>query len=153
MPRQSQAKEKKEKYIHRWLKAHPQVRFYLKKEEYDFLKALADQKKISVKELVIEAIKNMQEMYKKGYIDGYKKGHNDGYEKAFEDLAKRGERILAPEQIEELKRTHFSLGYKTAYIHAHGFILEYCNPPHKKLEKFKKYMEQKAKEHNVTLPF
>lgn len=59
-------KEEGEKYIHRWLREHPRVTLYLKREEYEWLKELADRKGTSISELVREVIKNAKEFYYQG---------------------------------------------------------------------------------------
>jgi hypothetical protein len=48
---------KKETYREKWLKAHPQIRLYLSKEEYEALKRIADNKHSSMKDIIMSAIK------------------------------------------------------------------------------------------------
>jgi len=63
-------KRKKEKYIHRWLREHPQVRLYLSREEYEWLKELAEERGVSIKELVLEAIRDAKKFYEEGLFKG-----------------------------------------------------------------------------------
>lgn len=70
-------KRKKEKYIHRWLREHPQVRLYLKRTEYEWLKELADKKGVSMKEIILEAIRNAKKFYDEGYKRGFENGALD----------------------------------------------------------------------------
>lgn len=66
-------KRKKEKYIHRWLREHPQVRLYLTREEYEWLKSIADEKKTSMKNILLEALRNVKltdEEYRQAYWKG-----------------------------------------------------------------------------------
>jgi hypothetical protein len=48
---------KKERYIDKWRKEHPRVQFYLSKEEYNTIKKIAEEKGITIKDLILESIK------------------------------------------------------------------------------------------------
>jgi hypothetical protein len=69
---------KKETYRERWLKAHPQIRLYLSKEEYELLKQIADKNKMSYKELIMKTIHDI-------------KGYEAGYEEAIRDISEGNE--------------------------------------------------------------
>jgi flagellar biosynthesis/type III secretory pathway protein FliH len=76
---------KKKEYIKQWIKSHPQIRIYFNKEEYETIKQIAKEKKLSFKQIFlkgIEYLKGESEEYKKGYNEGYEKGYNSGYESA-----------------------------------------------------------------------
>jgi len=79
-------KKRGERYIDRWRKAHPEVRFYLDRDTYDKLKALADRENTTIKELCLRhmqgILSDMEEIRKESYEKGYKKGYEDGYEKS-----------------------------------------------------------------------
>ncbi len=69
-------------YIDRWLKEHPQIRIYLKKDEYEWLTNEADKRGVLMKEVILEAIRNAKEVksfYRKEYMEGYRKGRREGY--------------------------------------------------------------------------
>ncbi|RLE63474.1 MAG: hypothetical protein DRJ47_09405, partial [Thermoprotei archaeon] len=51
------ASSKRETYYQRWRREHPRLQIYLSKEEYEWLKERADAKGVSMKDLVLEAIK------------------------------------------------------------------------------------------------
>jgi hypothetical protein len=72
---------KKETYRERWLKAHPQIRLYLSKEEYELLKQIADKNKMSYKEIIMKALQDI-------------KGYEAGYEEAIRDISKGDERAV-----------------------------------------------------------
>jgi len=77
-------RKKKEKYIHRWLREHPQIRLYLKKEEYEYLKKIADSKGVSMKEVVLETIRKAREYYDDRYKEGLKLGLKYGFDSALD---------------------------------------------------------------------
>jgi hypothetical protein len=66
---------KKETYREKWLKAHPQIRLYLSKEEYETLKQIADKNKMSYKEIIMKA------------IQGIRAGYDEGYDEAIRDIS------------------------------------------------------------------
>jgi len=53
-------KAAKEDYRTRWLKKHKEIRFYLTVQEYMVLEQLAKEKGLTVKELVLNAIKELK---------------------------------------------------------------------------------------------
>jgi hypothetical protein len=55
MPR----RRRKERYIDRWLKEHPRLTLYLTKEEYDAIKEMAAFMNMTVRDLVVETIKEL----------------------------------------------------------------------------------------------
>jgi flagellar biosynthesis/type III secretory pathway protein FliH len=80
---------KKKEYIKQWIGSHPQIRIYLNKEEYETIKQIAKEKKLSFKQILlkgIEYLKGEGEEYKKGYNEGYEKGYNSGYAAALLDI-------------------------------------------------------------------
>jgi len=95
MPSKKKKEQKKEKYIHRWLKKHPVIKLYVTKEEHDLLMKIANEKQISVKQLIVNAIKGIKENYQKeskeSYNKGYKEGVRDGYEKALQQIIENPE--------------------------------------------------------------
>jgi hypothetical protein len=63
------------------VKNHPRVMFYLSKDEYDVIRKIADSKKLTLKDLVIETLKgfvNFQKDLQKHYEEGYNKGYKNG---------------------------------------------------------------------------
>ena len=56
-------KRKGERYIDRWLKEHPQIRLYLTKDEYEFVKKVAEAWGIPIKKLVLEGVKCMEGLF------------------------------------------------------------------------------------------
>jgi Mn-dependent DtxR family transcriptional regulator len=63
-------KKKGERYIDRWRREHPEIRLYLSRSEYDELKQIADGMGLSVKELVIQDIKNVLKKHKEAKAGG-----------------------------------------------------------------------------------
>jgi len=53
-------RKKKETYYQRWLEKHKQVRFYLKKEEYDFLERLASKHNLTVKDFILRFVQDLK---------------------------------------------------------------------------------------------
>jgi len=86
MPR----RKKKEKYIHKWLREHPQVRLYLTREEHAELKEIAKESGMSIKELVLDALRNAGRLYNKGRVAGIRMALDIFIEspREFYDLAK-----------------------------------------------------------------
>jgi len=92
-------RRKGKKYIVRWLEEHPQIRLYLSRDDYEFLKKICDDNGISFRELLLKTIKDMrrvEEVIKKEVtrevmekVISYLKG--DYYEEAF---SKDFEKIL-----------------------------------------------------------
>jgi hypothetical protein len=86
----------KKEYIKKWIKEHPQIRIYLKKEEYEMIKQIANEKKLSFKEIFLKGIEYLKgEACKEEYNEGYKKGYEAGYNIAFLDIR------MFPEFVEE----------------------------------------------------
>lgn len=46
---------------------HPELRLYLSKDEYNFIKSLADREGVSMKEVILKAVKGL---YKESTIQG-----------------------------------------------------------------------------------
>ena len=78
MPR----KKKGERYIDRWRKQHKEVRFYLKRGEYEVLERLASERNMTVKEFILKNVEKLSKAARREYSRGYKRG----YAKAVEDL-------------------------------------------------------------------
>jgi hypothetical protein len=79
-------KRRGERYIDKWLKEHPRVTFYMSRGEYEEVKRIADSRGLSLKELALEALKNVakfREDLKKRYGDGYRDGYDKGYRRGF----------------------------------------------------------------------
>jgi len=71
---------RKETYYERWRREHPELRLYLSQDEYNALKSLADKEGVSIKELVLKAIKEniisgpeLAVRFVKLYVDSYEK--------------------------------------------------------------------------------
>jgi len=60
----------------RWRKQHKEIRFYLKKEDYEILEKLASKHNMTVKDFVLKLIGNVKtvvkEEYERGYVDAIK---------------------------------------------------------------------------------
>jgi len=50
---------RKERYYQRWRREHPELRLYLSRDEYNFIKSLADREGVSMKEVVLNAVKGL----------------------------------------------------------------------------------------------
>jgi len=50
---------RKEKYYKRWRREHPELRMYLSRDEYEFLKGLADSSGRSLKDIVLDAVRSL----------------------------------------------------------------------------------------------
>jgi hypothetical protein len=72
-------KEKGERYIDRWLREHPRISLYLKKDEYEKLKSLAESRGMSVKEFIMSLINGFNKYYEEVYRKGYDNGNEDGF--------------------------------------------------------------------------
>jgi len=70
-------RKKKERYIDRWRKQHKEIRFYLKKEDYETIEKLASKYNMTVKEYIIK------------YIEDVSKAYNEGYGKAIVDFIEK----------------------------------------------------------------
>ncbi len=79
------SRRKKEKYIHRWLREHPQVRLYLSRDEYELLKKLASEKGVSIKEFILSIIKDLNKVFNEGFREGLRMGYEGAYEELLED--------------------------------------------------------------------
>lgn len=64
---------KKERYIDRWLREHRRLCLYLSRFEYEWLKETADSEGVSVRQLIINVVKGILDMYEKGFADCYKR--------------------------------------------------------------------------------
>jgi len=53
------ARRKRERYIDRWRREHPEVRLYLKREEYELLREIAAKSGMTIKEVVMKAIRDL----------------------------------------------------------------------------------------------
>ena len=62
-------RKKRETYYDRWRREHPRIQLYLSREEYEWLKKLADEKGMSMKELILEAIRDAKKFYEEGEDD------------------------------------------------------------------------------------
>jgi len=81
----AKSKAKKETYRERWLREHPRISLYLKRDEYERLKSLAESKGMSVKEFILSLI----EGFEKYYEDIESRAFEEGYEVAIEDFCER----------------------------------------------------------------
>ncbi|MCC6024060.1 MAG: hypothetical protein LM600_05105 [Thaumarchaeota archaeon] len=57
--RSVEARRKRERYIDRWRREHPEVRLYLKREEYELLREIAAKSGMTIKEVVMKAIRDL----------------------------------------------------------------------------------------------
>jgi len=62
--RSVKARRKRERYIDRWRRDHPEVRLYLKKEEYELLREIATASGMTIKEVVMRAIRDLSALEK-----------------------------------------------------------------------------------------
>jgi len=53
--------KKKEGYRERWLREHHEVRLYLSRDDYEFLRGLADRSGKSFRELLLDALRGLRE--------------------------------------------------------------------------------------------
>jgi len=70
-------RRKDKRYIVRWLEEHPQIRLYLSRDDYEFLKKICDDNGISFRELLLKTIKDMryvEEIIKKEVIQEIREG-------------------------------------------------------------------------------
>ena len=83
-------KERGERYIDRWLREHPRISLYLKREEYERLKSLAESRGMSIKEFIMSLIQGFNKYYEEIYKKGFDEGHEEGFDFAlqvfYEDL-------------------------------------------------------------------
>ena len=80
----SRRKERGERYIDRWLREHPRISLYLKKDEYEKLKSLAMSKGMSVKELIMSLIQGFNKYYEEIYEKGFDEGREEGFDFALQ---------------------------------------------------------------------
>jgi len=78
----AKSRSKKETYRDRWLREHPRISLYLRKEEYERLKSLAESRGLSVKELILSLVEGFEKYYED--IEG--RAFEEGYEDAVEDF-------------------------------------------------------------------
>jgi flagellar biosynthesis/type III secretory pathway protein FliH len=83
-------RKKRETYYERWRKEHPQVTFYLTKDEYETIKELAFSKNMTIKDFIVGVAKNtinfkneIKSAFDKGFQEGYSKGHDKGYKEGY----------------------------------------------------------------------
>jgi len=79
-------KKKEERYIDRWRREHPELRLYLSRDEYEFLKKLAESKGVSMKELVLSAVRGI---YESSVVAGLRVAVE--FLRRYAELSKRGE--------------------------------------------------------------
>jgi flagellar biosynthesis/type III secretory pathway protein FliH len=115
-------RKKRETYYERWRKEHPQVTFYLTKDEYETIKELAFSKNMTIKDFIVGVAKNtinfkneiksafdkgFQEGYSKGhdkgYKEGYAQGHQEGYDKGYKEGRETGFREALKMHIDHIK--------------------------------------------------
>jgi hypothetical protein len=77
-------KKKGERYIDRWLKEHPRISLYLKKDQHDKILSIASKKNMGIKEFILSLIDG----FEKYYNEIYNKGRIDGYNAALEKFVK-----------------------------------------------------------------
>lgn len=68
----SGGKGKGERYIDRWLQEHPQLRLYLNREEYELIKDVADEKGLSMKQVILDAVKKVTRQYRRAKARGFR---------------------------------------------------------------------------------
>ncbi|MET1160009.1 MAG: hypothetical protein ABWW65_03520 [Thermoprotei archaeon] len=66
MPR----RKKKETYYQRWRREHPSITIYFNKEEYEWIKREAEERGMTVKELLLTAIRKKYRLFRKGLLEG-----------------------------------------------------------------------------------
>jgi hypothetical protein len=74
--------KKKESYRERWLREHPRISLYLRKEEYERLKSLAESRGVSIKELILSLVEGFEKYYED--IEG--RAFEEGYEATITDF-------------------------------------------------------------------
>ena len=62
--------EGRESYYKRWRREHPRLQVYLSREEYEWLRGVAEARGASMKEVVLEAIRRLRS-YEEGYLRGF----------------------------------------------------------------------------------
>jgi hypothetical protein len=77
--------KKKESYRERWLREHPRISLYLRRDEYERLKSLAESRGMSIKELILSLVEGFEKYYED--IEG--RAFEEGYEAAIEDFCER----------------------------------------------------------------
>jgi len=65
-------KRRKETYYQKWRREHPRLQLYLSRDEYELLKRIAEDKNVSMKELILNAIKGARMRWRKAYLRGFK---------------------------------------------------------------------------------
>jgi hypothetical protein len=68
--------------IERWLREHPRISLYLRKEEYERLKSLAESRGVSIKELILSLVEGFEKYYED--IEG--RAFEEGYEATITDF-------------------------------------------------------------------
>ena len=68
------SEHRRETYYQRWRHEHPRLQIYLSKEEHEWLKEKADARGVSMKDIVLEAIRKSMDVEAaraKGFLEGY----------------------------------------------------------------------------------
>jgi flagellar biosynthesis/type III secretory pathway protein FliH len=116
-------KKKRETYYDRWRKEHPQVTFYLTKDEYETIKELAFSKNMTIKDFIVGVAKNIVnfkneientrvESYNKGYQEGFQKGKQEGYNQGYQEGHNKGLKEGRVEGMKNVFQVH-ALDIKT----------------------------------------
>ena len=56
-------KRRKETYRERWLREHPRISLYLRRDEYERLKSLAGSRGMSIKQFILSLIEGFDKYY------------------------------------------------------------------------------------------
>ena len=59
---EAESEHRRETYYQRWRREHPRIQIYVSKETYEWLKEKADAKGVSMKDLVLEAIRRERDV-------------------------------------------------------------------------------------------
>ena len=60
-------------YLRRWRREHPRLQLYMSREEYEELKEIAQEHGVSLKQLVLRAIRNTREVVREAEDNGFAK--------------------------------------------------------------------------------
>ena len=61
---------KRERYINRWRREHPEVRFYSDRGTYEWFDEMAGRERLTVKDFVLKAIREGFKAYDRGFEEG-----------------------------------------------------------------------------------
>jgi len=86
----------KERYIDRWRRDHPELRLYLNRDEYEFLKSLAESRGVSMKEIVLNAVRGIYESSVVAGLDLFIDDPAEFYSKVVERARERGIESFEP---------------------------------------------------------